>query len=627
MHPHRLSPDVRVQQARELFNEGHEVPPQWVRGKILHSWLRSREQGLSHVDEVLSNTIACHDIQHIRDCHQWLLGYVEPELQRLFRSLGSAGWVLACLESKGRSIKYFGGDNPHYKVLGSALDAGLDLSEGVAGTNGPGCALIERKPSVVCGNEHFLHELRELSCVAVPIFDPSGKLVGAINATKSFDGRPVGVLESVALAARAVENRMTDDLAGALILSVHYRPELTNSAMRGLMHFCEDGRLLGANPSARQMLDLDFVEQNQKSVFFNDLFSCHPDAVRRSNNEPVELECHTGQNLYVRAETCQTATVSVSAISKTDYPSPTPPFCADASIQSLFDKAYRAFRHNVPILVNGETGTGKEVLARWLHESGPTPDGPFVAVNCSAIPAGLIESELFGYVDGAFTGARRGGAKGKFEEANGGTLFLDEIGDMPLDFQSHLLRVLQERMVTRLGEEKPRPVTFSLISATHRNLCALMEKEEFRDDLYYRINGLKVTLPALRERKDLDAIIDHLLAFTAFPGTPSGLTAEARNLLKNHVWKGNVRELQQALNLGQALSNKGLIEVDHLPDDIREHQQIVPEPAIQNGMLADVERQTVIDALKTHRNNVSSAARDLGITRATLYRKMKKFDL
>lgn len=627
MQAHRFNPDIRVQQARELFDEGRDVPPQWVRDEVLRSWLRSREHGLSPVDQVLLNAMPCREIQHIRDRHQRLLSYAEPEMQRLFRALSSAGWVLACLEGKGRSIKYFGSDSPHYKVLSSALNAGVDLSEGVAGTNGPGCALIEHRPSVVCGNEHFLHELRGLSCVAVPIFDPTGKLIGALNASKPFDGRPVGVLESVALTTRAVENRMVDDLAGALVLAIHYRPELTDSAMRGLIHFCEDGEMLGANPSARQMLDLDFLEQGQKRVSFRDLFSCHPDEIRRSMNRPTEVECHNGSRLYVRTENGQAATIAVSTIPKIDCPSSPPPFFADASMKPLFERAYRAFQHGVPIVINGETGTGKEVLARWLHATGPVSAGPFVAVNCSAIPAGLIESELFGYVDGAFTGARRGGAKGKFEEANGGTLFLDEIGDMPLEFQARLLRVLQERTVTRLGEEKSRSVSFSLVSATHRNLDKLMEKEEFRDDLYYRLTGLRVTLPALRERKDLDAMTDHLLALAAFPDAPSILAPEARDLLRNHAWKGNVRELQQALSLGQALSNKGVIEVDHLPDDIKVGQPSVPGAAERIGVLADAEREAVIEALKRHDGNISSAARELGITRATLYRKIKKFNL
>lgn len=626
MQTHRFDPDIRIKQAREMFDEGRDVPPQWVRGEVLRSWLRSREHGLSPADQVLLNAIPCGDMHHIRDRHLRLLRYAEPEMERLFRALGSAGWVLACLEREGRSIKYLGSDSPDYKTLGSALNSGVDLSEGVAGTNGPGCALIEHRPTVVCGNEHFLHELRDLSCVAVPIFDPAGNLIGALNASKPYDGRPVGVLESVALTTRAVENRMVEDLSGALVLALHYRPELTDSAMRGLIHFGEDGEVLGANPSARQMLDLDFFEQSQSSVCFRDLFCCHSDEVRQSQHHPLEVKCHNGSRLYLRTETRHRASVAVNAISEKKQTSPVTPFFADASMEPLFEKAHRAFQHGIPVIINGETGTGKEVLARWLHAAGPASKGAFVAVNCSAIPAGLIESELFGYADGAFTGARRGGVKGKFEEASGGTLFLDEIGDMPLEFQARLLRVLQEREVIRLGEERPRPVSFSLICATHQNLDELMEKGTFRDDLYYRINGLRVILPALREREDLDAMIDHLLLVVARPDAPAVLTRQARNLLKNHSWRGNVRELQQALSLGCALATEGIIAEDHLPEDIKMNQ-----PAVLNiekaGMLVDAERKTVFSALEKHKSNVSATARELGVTRATLYRKIKKFGL
>ena len=304
-----------------------------------------------------------------------------------------------------------------------------------------------------------------------------------------------------------------------------------------------------------------------------------------------------------------------------------PSFYVGAPTKPLFDKAHRAFQFGVPVLINGETGTGKEVLARSLHANGPSSKGPFVAVNCSAIPAGLIESELFGYADGAFTGARRGGAKGKFEEACGGTLFLDEIGDMPVEFQARLLRVIQERTVTRLGEEKPRSVSFSLVCATHRDLDELMKNGDFRSDLYYRINGLKVYLPALQERGDMDEMIDHLLASMSPSDSPLLLTSEARSLLKRHSWKGNIRELQQALNLGRALCSKGIIDVDHLPEEIS--AQIAPDEmsVAEGGKLADAEREVVQVVLENHNNNVSAAARELGITRATLYRKIKQFRL
>lgn len=627
MELHHFDKDIRVQQARELFDAGLEVPSQWIRHEVMRSWLRSREHGLSPVNQVLRETLPVNELSDLHDQHREFLCYAEPEMQNLFRSLGSAGWVLACLEREGRSIKYLGKDN----LLGTSLSSGLNLSEQFAGTNGPGCALHEHKPSVVCGDEHFLHEFRDLTCVAVPIFNPAGKVVGALNATKQYNGRPVGILELIALASRAVENRMVADLSGALVLALHYRPELTDSAMRGLIHFCIDGAMVGANPSARQMLDLDDLEQRHGTVSFRDLFSCDYDELRRSQHSATEVECHNGSKLFLKAERLPQTPLSNHAKLKSTQASATQPlFFAEPVLRSLFEKALRAFTHHVPVLINGETGTGKEVLARWLHTQGTSPKGPFVAVNCSAIPASLIESELFGYADGTFTGARRGGAKGKFEEACGGTLFLDEIGDMPMEFQARLLRVLQERTVTRLGEEKPRDVNFSLICATHRSLDELMGQGSFRDDLYYRVNGLKVTLPPLRDCEDLDGMIDHLLVNAASPEAPSVLTPEARNLLKHHSWKGNIRELQQALNLGQALSNNGIIEVDHLPEAIKADGVLALTSATapkSGSLLMDAERETVCTALKKHNNNISAAARELGITRATLYRKIERFGL
>ena len=198
---------------------------------------------------------------------------------------------------------------------------------------------------------------------------------------------------------------------------------------------------------------------------------------------------------------------------------------------------------------------------------------------------------------------------------------------MPLEFQARLLRVLQERTVTRLGEEKPRPVSFSLVCATHRNLDELMESGDFRSDLYYRINGLRVQLPALREREDLDALIDHLLASISQEDSPSILTSEARNLLRHHSWRGNIRELQQALNLGQALSTQGIIDVEHLPEDIKVQNDTAEVDLGEGGTLAAAEREAVRCVLEKHNHNVSAAARELGITRATLYRKIKHFGL
>lgn len=304
---------------------------------------------------------------------------------------------------------------------------------------------------------------------------------------------------------------------------------------------------------------------------------------------------------------------------------------ADSHLQSRICQAMRAFSHDIPILIGGETGTGKEVLARHLHEGGPRASGPFVAINCSAIPAGLIESELFGYDNGAFTGARRGGMAGRLEQANGGTLFLDEIGDMPIELQARLLRVLQERMLTRLGSTRSITLDCSVVCATHRDLAQRVAAGEFREDLYYRINGLRVTLPALRERGDLDELIDHLLAQSSAAFESVCLSPAARRCLHLHHWPGNIRELQQVIRVGCALAESGLIDLAQLPPELTEGRQMAVERTVAAAApattLYQAESEAVRVAFERHAGNVSATARALGITRATLYRKLRSYGI
>jgi transcriptional regulator with PAS, ATPase and Fis domain len=240
-------------------------------------------------------------------------------------------------------------------------------------------------------------------------------------------------------------------------------------------------------------------------------------------------------------------------------------------------------------------------------------------VNCAALPEGLIESELFGYEDGAFTGARRKGSAGKLEQANGGTLFLDEIGDMPLALQSRLLRVLQERSVTPLGSNKAKPLDFMLVSATNHKLRENVEKGLFRRDLYYRLNGLSVSLPALRERDDLDALINLIMEIEQ--ATRTSISPSTMTLFRQHPWPGNIRQLHNVLKTALALSDDNVINESHLSDDFLEEmpQEKTSAPL---ASLSAVNEELVRNTLHKHAGNVSAAARELGISRNTFYRKM-----
>ncbi len=295
-------------------------------------------------------------------------------------------------------------------------------------------------------------------------------------------------------------------------------------------------------------------------------------------------------------------------------------------------KVGKVLDHAIPILINGETGTGKEWLAQAIHRDSPRAAGPFVAVNCAAIPEALIESELFGYEDGAFTGARKNGKEGKVVQANGGTLFLDEIGDMPLHLQSHLLRVLQERIVTPLGGARAIPVDTAVVCATNRKLREMIAAGSFREDLYYRLNGLVVKLPPLRERKDLDTLVARILHAES-PHRRVRVAPAVMELFRHYAWPGNLRQLSNLLRTALILAgNEDEITHAHLPDDFLE--DIVPSdesrvvasaellmPPLQK--LEDVSLGVIRQALEANHGNISATARALGVSRNTIYRKIQ----
>ncbi|RZS56850.1 sigma-54-dependent Fis family transcriptional regulator [Sphaerotilus mobilis] len=351
----------------------------------------------------------------------------------------------------------------------------------------------------------------------------------------------------------------------------------------------------------------------------------------------------------------------------------------DAAVGSLLDKIRRVLNRDIPILVLGETGTGKELLARAIHQDSDRAKQPFVAVNCASIPDTLIEAELFGYEEGAFTGARRKGAVGKIVQANGGTLFLDEIGDMPIALQAHLLRVLQERQVTPLGSAKSVAVDVMLVCATHRNLREMIEQKTFREDLYYRLNGLAVRLPPLRERSDLLPLVERILERECGRTAPT-LSAEVMRLFQAYAWPGNVRQLFNVLRTACVMAaGERVITRDHLSDDFIEDARralderqaraaVTPEgraeltmpaaaalssaavaatavadlpvstlgsaslpPGVARGMpveatprsLEDIELMSIRTAVEAAGGNISVAAKQLGISRNTIYRKLR----
>ena len=638
--------EARLAHARQLFFERGQNPAGMVSAPTIRSWERSLEYGLRTGDERVLTPVSRQEAQIVTERNRRLIACAQPEMEKLRAAMTRGSWGIVCTDPDGLVVQALCGTGNAFYNMKQIFQIGRSIREADIGTNGLGCALIERQPIVIQAAEHFLDEIRPFACASVPLFDPAGGLAGILDATRYCDGSPVSVLEPLAIAARAVEKRMLEALDGALQLSFHTRAELLATPLAGIMVFDEDGRLLGANQTARQLLQLP-PGRDLEQVFAQ-LFDCPAETFRQALSGRLThgaLWSDSGLGFEARFESRERNALlarighAVQTLHDTDRdasrsaPATPPAPDVDGPAGRALHIARRAFARDIPVLINGETGTGKEVLARRLHEESERASGPFVAINCSSLPAGLIESEFFGYEDGAFTGGRRGGAAGKFELARGGTLFLDEIGDMPLELQGRLLRVLQERSFTRLGGARPIRFDARIVTATHRRLEARVAEGLFREDLFYRIKGVRVCLPALRERADRATLIEAMLAREAAGGASPRLSTDAMRALMAYAWPGNIRQLNHVLRLALTLAEgEAEITCEHLPEEVLEDNAAnTPSPATHadtGGMcLRELELEAVKATMARCGGNVSAAARSLRVARATLYRKLRLFGL
>jgi transcriptional regulator of acetoin/glycerol metabolism len=601
MDAHALVDQQRLSHARHRFIEGAPLPLGLVPEAIAQSWARSRASGLlpwntwqAERDDQLQ-ILDTADLR-LADC-------VRPEIDRLWQQIGGSSWTLFCVNPQGVIVHARQSRQLDGPLL--PLQIGRRIQEADIGTTAPACTLAEGVPMVVIGNQHYLSELEHVFCVSVPVRGLGGEIIGALDITGVGERHAGAVLEQLSHAAMAAENRLFAGLGDCRILSLQHDPRLLGTPLQGLLAIDHAGRIRNANRAAQRLLGLQQYQPDGRHL--DQLFEAS--TAIDLHRAPQQLTLNDGSRLFARVLEQHRPMVS-RTLRQNQPPSP---LGADTGLNRQLQQAHKAFAAGVPILLQGETGTGKEVFARALHEHW-NPQAPFVAINCSAIPESLIEAELFGYAEGTFTGARKGGASGQLEAAHGGTLLLDEIGDMPAALQTRLLRVLQEREITRLGSSQRRPLDVRVISATHCDLPQRMAARQFREDLYYRLNGLSVQLPPLREREDLDTLIERLRLRHAGPP----LHGSALQALRRQKWPGNVRQLEQTLRLASALAQgEAMIRLEHLPMELQ--QLPVAAPA---GDLEATLRRTVESALAANGGNISATAAQLGISRTTLYKKL-----
>lgn len=626
---------MAIRQARSHLLEHGDCLPGVIDERVARSWRRSLAAGLLPTGR-LANYDHSNDsnLRRTLTRNHNLLAHSRPVMEYLFEQVRHSHSMVILADKQATLMHTMGDIDFLSKAERVALAAGSSWQEQYRGTNAIGTALAEANSVEIHGAEHFLERNGFLTCAAVPIMSADGAVIGILDISGDQRGRHPHTLGLVGMAARMIENRLV--IAGCRLqirLHLHAHPEGIGSVAEGIITLSEDGWIIGANRAGLDMLNLTSTDLGSTplshimDVRIDDLLGQH----KRHSGRPIQVHLHDGSALFVQVHADQTARTFTQ-------PSPSPAATPDDALAKLnlgdplwlkaTDKARRVVGKQIPLLINGETGVGKDLFARAVHASGPYRAGPFVAINCAALPENLIESELFGYAPGAFTGAKRQGCIGRLREAQGGTLFLDEIGDMPLALQTRLLRVLQDRQVSPLGGGKPVDVDFALICATHSNLREAAEKGIFRSDLYYRINGLTVNLPALRERKDFQALTERLLV-ELNPGHEIYLAAGLLAQLNRHPWPGNIRQYSSVLRTASAMleQNENCINWRHLPDDLAEELTAGPRLAVVNSApqnLKELSRAAIQQALESTRGNISAAARCLGISRQTLYRKLNR---
>lgn len=597
-----------------------------INKRLAESWYRSREAQVNPHSGKGRSILPPDLLNSQKEKYALLQTIAQPHLDKLKQFAKDLGMIALLIDPEGYVLSMSGSLQTKNEAAQINFVEGVRWTEDEVGTNAIGTALLTEEPIMVTGSEHYSVASHRWSCAAAPIRNDDGKLLGILDVSCPVDRAHPYTLGMVSSVAYTIERELS-------IRSHRDEMELMQQSMDLLesdkpVIICSTKQtVVSASKPIRQVLP--------------GWQGLHAAAVAEYGYTvqmefPVISRIHGGRIgtcIYLLKQDAYPAKSHCSA----SPPRPPFQFRGEAGVSKAFQRTLHESRRVAPtdatVYLLGETGTGKEVIARSIHENSPRKNGPFVAVNCGAIPKELMESELFGYAEGAFTGARRSGYKGKFEQANHGTLFLDEIGEIPPSMQVALLRVLQERKVTPLGSLKEVPLDIRIIAATHRDLRQLVDEGKFREDLYYRLHVYPINVPPLRERKE---DIPYLVRFFSDKfGWNLPLTPPFWERLMEYHWPGNIRELmnvlerQHILNQGEANDPFPMLRHEaHDPFPMPRHKERIEAPHAPSATLSlreKIQLEQMTDALQKTGGNVSKAAKLLGVPRSTFYKRLQKF--
>ncbi|PKR55519.1 sigma-54-dependent Fis family transcriptional regulator [Thalassospira marina] len=611
---------------------------------VLESWQRCHDQfGLVHETARRPEIISESQTRQRRDRSGRLFHHAHDMVRTLYRQIDTAGYAVFLTDHDGVILDSVAAHSmlPSFRTNG--LLPGAIWSEEREGTNGIGTCLVEGRAITIHNDEHFLTQHAGLTCTAAPVFDPEGRVCSVldVSAVRNDIRREdcLRVRSLVADYADALERILFfEECASDIILHLHPDASHVGTARDALIAIRPDGTVAGSTALARRLLSAQGGINHVKSLLDSDVDGL---MARMLGTQGADDKARPPQAVPLGGGGIMFGQLTLPEKQRRRFSAPRPALPVqktrdqsrdipdqDAAIRRLFQMGSKLLAGEINLLMSGETGSGKEHMARAIHNHAVGAQKPFVAINCAALPESLIESELFGHASGAFTGAARDGFGGRIRQADGGTLFLDEIGDMPISIQGRLLRVLESRCVEPLGSTKSVPVDFRLICASNVDLAAAVANGKFREDLLYRIKGARLALPPLRDRTDLADLVSRLLADFA-KGQAMACDDTTLDILQQHAWPGNVRELVNVLQYACVFAENGTIRVAHLPDDLQPDVSLQNQPLHANAQnpLWQAERDALQKALGQQRWHVSKTARMLGISRNTLYRKMEKYGI
>lgn len=621
--------------------------------EILLSWERCKRAGLKR-EEGFCQPHPLYNSDVIK-AYKRLLEIASPFLNTLFYAINEYRFLFALTDEKGILLDYRCNPQSEQGLVDMGFHVGISMAEEDVGTNGVGTAIAIDNPMIVYGEEHYCFAHQSWVTFGVPIHNENGDIIGGIACTEYKDLSHPHTLGMLIASGKAIEEQIKleralqdNDIYSKFLIKI------INSISDGLIYFGIDGQIKEINNLALKMLgNSDTSNLNISNIFSRDILDFVSNGKDSILDEEMSLKTSRGnKQCFVTVTSVkdnQSQLVGVVVILK--EPSTIHSIAnkiAGAQARFTFEDiigdsprivetlnlARKAAESTSNVLIQGESGTGKELIAQAIHNDSSRSSKPFIAINCSAIPQELLESELFGYEAGTFTGALRGGKPGKFELANGGTILLDEIGDMPLNMQASLLRVVQEKSVTRLGSSKCIPVDIRIIASTNKKISDMVKKGSFRKDLFYRLNVINISSPPLREREDdIPMLVNYFIPKIngKLYKNIDGINKECMEALKGYSWPGNVRELENVIEYSiNICENNKKIDLHCLPEEFKtiNVEKIIDETAcFEHITLDELEKQYIEKVLMNLNGNKTLASKVLGIDRGTLYNKIKKYNI